>query len=73
MPPREEKGKINSPIICVWTNKPQELTAKAVRMQVKRYLHSMTYNWLDGEGNVGHCSSLTDDIEKEEPNDWQSL
>ena len=53
------KGKINSLTICVCTNKSQGLTTKAVRMQVKRYQHSMTYNWLDREGNVGHCSSMT--------------
>ena len=28
------KGKMNSPTFCVWTNKPQGLTAKADRMQV---------------------------------------
>ena len=53
------KGKINSPTFCVWTNKPQGLTAKAVRMQVKRYQHSMTCDRLDGERNVGHCGGMT--------------
>ena len=52
------KGKINSPNLCVWTNEPQRLTIKAVRMKVKQdYLLSITYNWLDREGNAGHCSS----------------
>ena len=55
---KRRKGKINSPTFCVWTNKPHGLTAKAARMQVKQnYLHSIIYNWLDREGNVGHCSS----------------
>ena len=43
----------------VWINRPQGLTAKAVRMKVKSYLHSMTYNRLDREGNAGHSSSTT--------------
>ena len=43
----------------VWINRPQGLTAKAVRMEVKSYPHSMTYNRLDREGNAGHSSTTT--------------
>ena len=32
------KGKIKSHTLCVWTNKPQELTTKAVRMKIKQKL-----------------------------------
>ena len=51
-----ERGKVRS---IFPTLLPQGLTAKGVRMKVKSYQHSMTYNRLDREGNVGHCSSKT--------------
>ena len=53
------KGKINPPTFCVWTNKPQGLTTKAVRMQVKCYQLSVTYDLMDREGSVGHYSCMT--------------
>ena len=70
-----ERGKVRliSLSFCVWTNKPQGLTAIAVRMKVESYQHSMTYNRLDREGNVGHCSSTTGRNrggKKKGPNDW---
>ena len=39
-------------------------------MKAKGYLNSITYNWLNREGNVGHCSSPNEiawlgDIEEE--------
>ena len=40
-------------------NRPQGLTDKAVRIKVKSYPHSMTYNRLDKEGNTGHSGSTT--------------
>ena len=60
------KVRLNYTTLCVWTYKPRGLTTKAVRMKVKQsYLHSMTYNWLDREGNVGHCSRPSRERERE--------
>ena len=35
------KGKIDSSTLCVWTNKPQGQTAKAVRMKIKQKLTAL--------------------------------
>ena len=64
------KEKINSPTLCVWTNKTQDWPLKGRYELKSNYLHSITYNWLDIEGNVGHCSSPNEiawpgDIEEE--------
>ena len=56
----------------VWINRPQGLTAKAVRTKVKSYPHSMTNDWLDKEGNAGHSIIITgwNGGRRKKPNDW---
>ena len=58
------KVKINSPTLCVWTNKSQEWPLKGRYELKSNYLHSMTNNQLDREGNVGHWVAWLDEIER---------
>ena len=56
----ERKNKINVPYPSVFElTSPKEVTAKAVRMQVKRCQHSVTGGRVDREGNIGHCDGMT--------------
>ena len=34
------------------------------------YLHAVTQNWLDEEGNVGHWVARSEEVEKEEGAKW---
>ena len=57
-----ERGKVRFNF-CVGTNKPQRLTTKAVKIQVKQnYSHFMTCNRVDREENVGHWVARPDEI-----------
>ena len=60
IPPREEKGgSIPRPSVFELTS-PKDWPLKQSELKSnKSCQHSMTYNRLDGEGNVGHCRSMT--------------
>ena len=53
------RGKINSPTLCVWTNKSQDWPLKGKYERKSNYSHSMTCNRVGREGNVGHRSGMT--------------